>query len=631
MDYEDELSAPVWDDQGPREESKTEDELSKTFANLSTDPAVEEHEESTWNAKNIEHEEEVDEVQNHSKNLISSLAPEEDPLSSLSVSEAVRSPQKGEALFGDSGSAPLEAHEDTSNEAHETSAISKNYAKPKRLFSSARLRRHPLTAEQKKDLFQDPLASSPSTREEDEFVEETLDYEPSPERSKTDILREVDAPLFKVDPRKNQSLTPSIKKVADVGGDETQENPDNKLLDQETPNNYSIEVIDPLKVGDLTSAHVEYTIFTKDKNSNQPEFKVQRRYRDFRWLYRQLQNNHWGKIIPPPPEKQTMGRFENDFIENRRLQMERMLTKIAQDADLRDDTDFILFLQSNNFSQDSKVREHLTGSNASGDSNDISEIHISEIELLGQEDAANVMKNGGLDESHKGFMNISFASAPKYNEPDSFFVEQRQATELLEEQLRQLCKSLEIVDVQRNDLASVTEEFAQTIKALEELEVSKKGSELLANFADVHLRIKESLQRSTLQESLTLGITIDDYLRSLSSIRAVFNQRSKLGYYLVIVENDLAKKQLQLEKNSTKGPSDKVENLSKEVKVLQARHIKIRQKWQEVGDTIRKELQRHDRDKMIDFRNSIEIFLESSIETQKECIELWETFYQNNL
>ncbi|CUS24810.1 LAQU0S20e00386g1_1 [Lachancea quebecensis] len=631
MDYEDELSAPVWDDQGSREESKTEDELSKTFANLSTDPAVEEQKGSGWNAENIEHTKEMSEAQGHSKDLISSLAPEEDPLSGLSASEAMRSPQKGEALFGDSDSAPLESHQDASNEANETPSAPKNYVKPNRLFSSARLRRHPLTVEQKKDLFQDPLASSPSTREEDEFVEESLDYESSPERSKTDILREVDAPLFKVASHKNQSLTPSIKKVANAGEDETQDESEDKPLDQELANNYAIEVLDPLKVGDLTSAHVEYTIFTKDKNQSQSEFKVQRRYRDFRWLYRQLQNNHWGKIIPPPPEKQTMGRFENDFIENRRLQMERMLTKIVQDEDLRDDADFKMFLQSNNFSQDSKVREHLTGSNASGDSNDISEIHISEIELLGQEDAANVMKSGGLDESHKGFMNISFASAPKYNEPDSFFVEQRQATELLEEQLRQLCKSLEIVDVQRNDLASVTEEFAQTIKALEELEVSKKGSELLANFADVHLRIKESLQRSTLQETLTLGITIGDYLRSLSSIRAVFNQRSKLGYYLVIAENDLAKKQSQLEKNSTKGPSDKVETLSKEVTVLQARHSKIRQKWQVVGDIIRKELQRHERDKMIDFRNSIEIFLESSIETQKECIELWETFYQNNL
>ena len=56
----------------------------------------------------------------------------------------------------------------------------------------------------------------------------------------------------------------------------------------------------------------------------------------------------------------------------------------------------------------------MTGSNASSDSNDLSEIHISEIELLGAEDAANVIKNGGLDDSHKGFMNLSFGSVPKY-------------------------------------------------------------------------------------------------------------------------------------------------------------------------------------------------------------------------
>lgn len=71
--------------------------------------------------------------------------------------------------------------------------------------------------------------------------------------------------------------------------------------------------------------------------------------------------------------------------------------------------------------------------------------------------------------------------------------------------------------------------------------------------------------------------------------------------------------------------------MNAEVRSLQDRHLKIRQRWQETGDMIRRELERHDHEKMVDFRNSIEIYLESSIETQKECIELWETFYHNNL
>lgn len=528
MDFEDELSAPVWDDDNSRAE--VEPELSKTFADLNMNETKVEQDSGWAEEDGGDQSAGEDEIQNNKQKLMASLVPEEDPMTDLSLSEAVKTPDKGEALFGDTNASPLAVQVD-SKETEYQSTSQKNHVKPQRLFSSARLRRRPLTEEQKKDLFQDPLASNAGERDEEEgFVEEPLDEESVVDHNKNDILREVNAPLFKISPRKDLSAVPSIKRIADGANTAPYEEPTAETQAESNAIHYTIEVIDPQKVGDLTSAHVEYTILSKSDNLNNPEVRVQRRYRDFRWLYRQLQNNHWGKIIPPPPEKQTVGRFKDDFIENRRFQMERMLTKISQDKDLQEDVDFVMFLQSNNFVQDSKIREHLTGSNASSDSNDLSEIHISEIELLGAEDAANVIKNGGLDDSHKGFMNLSFGSVPKYIEPDAFFVEQRQTLGALEEQLKQLCKSLDIVDVQRNDLASVTDEFAQTIKSLEELEISKSGSELLSNFAEVHMRIKESLQRSTLQEALTLGVTIDEYLRSLASIQAVFNQRSKLAW-----------------------------------------------------------------------------------------------------
>ena len=34
---------------------------------------------------------------------------------------------------------------------------------------------------------------------------------------------------------------------------------------------------------------------------------MNRRYRDFVWLYGQLNNNNPGIVVPPPPEKQQIG------------------------------------------------------------------------------------------------------------------------------------------------------------------------------------------------------------------------------------------------------------------------------------------------------------------------------------
>jgi hypothetical protein len=49
-----------------------------------------------------------------------------------------------------------------------------------------------------------------------------------------------------------------------------------------------------------------------------PPITMDRRYSDFDWLYNELTREFPGAIIPPLPEKQTVGRFSSEFIESRR-------------------------------------------------------------------------------------------------------------------------------------------------------------------------------------------------------------------------------------------------------------------------------------------------------------------------
>jgi sorting nexin-1/2 len=130
-------------------------------------------------------------------------------------------------------------------------------------------------------------------------------------------------------------------------------------IEQAAKPSFSIYVGDPHKVGDLTSSHTEYSVTTKttSKGYRNPEFTVSRRYRDFLWLYTQLHNNNPGVIIPPPPEKQAVGRFEADFVESRRAALERMLNKTASHPVLQHDGDLKLFLESDAFNVDIKNKE----------------------------------------------------------------------------------------------------------------------------------------------------------------------------------------------------------------------------------------------------------------------------------
>ena len=61
--------------------------------------------------------------------------------------------------------------------------------------------------------------------------------------------------------------------------------------------------------------------------------------------------------MPPPPEKQQLGRFQDEFVEARRSALERMLNKIGQHPLLQRDVDFKLFIESDAFNIDVKQRE----------------------------------------------------------------------------------------------------------------------------------------------------------------------------------------------------------------------------------------------------------------------------------
>ncbi len=107
---------------------------------------------------------------------------------------------------------------------------------------------------------------------------------------------------------------------------------------------------------------------TNSKRFAYAEITVRRRYSDFLWLYNQLTEAHPGIIVPPVPEKHAIGkqhcfpfcaaqstflacigRFEGDFIEGRRLALERCLKRVLAHKTLRWDADLRVFLESDSF------------------------------------------------------------------------------------------------------------------------------------------------------------------------------------------------------------------------------------------------------------------------------------------
>lgn len=645
MDYEDDLSAPVWDDLNPpaqpveSEEPESDGPETETEGHNVYRQELEQDKRET-EASDVFKTHDNSWQESANRGLLNDLAPEEDPLSGLLNESPKKDPLNTGALF-ESQMAPLISAEDENEGGFDSndSTSPRKHGAPKKLFDSSRIRKITQVKSDSK-LVSDPLGKAEKERE---FVDEPLDQTVDVSgHSKSTIFEQVESPLFTISPKKlpsknilgDKQLT-NEQPTSGIDKEEEEQTDKDEEVSEELVK-FSIEVRDPVTVGKDLRGHVEYTVISESTILEPNYIEVKRRYRDFRWLYRQLQNNHWGKVIPPPPEKQTVLSFQAEFIEARRSQMQIMLQRIANDPELQHDVDFHMFLSSEKFQEESRTRSFNSGSNANNDNNDLSEIHISEIKLLGPEDATTVIRSGGLDSDYKkSFMSISFSSLPKYNEPNRFFVEELEKVEHLEERLKQMLNAVESIEEQRTKLSSYTYDMASLIESLGALEVSKDSSDLCFELADTQKRIKESLERDALQETITMGSTLDEYVRSLASLRAIFNQRAKLGYLLVVVENDLIKKKQDMEKlyNNSKQPTNKERFLKTRdnVKLVESRALLVKKAWNDIGIKIKKEFSRFNKSKMEEFRNSMEVSLESAIESQKESIELWETMYQNNL
>ncbi|CAF1213162.1 unnamed protein product [Rotaria sp. Silwood1] len=101
-----------------------------------------------------------------------------------------------------------------------------------------------------------------------------------------------------------------------------------------------IEVISPEIRGVGSKRYVDYTVKTKTTLPifHQTESIVHRRYSDFEWLHKELEQADTKIVVPSLPDKAWQrqlpfrndnGLFQDDFIEERRRGLEIFINKIA--------------------------------------------------------------------------------------------------------------------------------------------------------------------------------------------------------------------------------------------------------------------------------------------------------------
>uniref|UniRef100_A0A4W3ICD4 Sorting nexin 2 n=1 Tax=Callorhinchus milii TaxID=7868 RepID=A0A4W3ICD4_CALMI len=186
-----------------------------------------------------------------------------------------------------------------------------------------------------------------------------------------------------------------------------------------------VSVSDPEKVGKFYM-HVLFSLITQTSSSmfSSREFTVKRRFSDFLGLHDKLSTKymHIGYIVPPAPEKSIVGMTKvkvgkedsssTEFVEKRRAALERYLQRTVKHPTLLQDPDLRQFLESNELPRAVNTQA-LSGAG-----------------ILR-------MVNKAADAVNK--MTI------KMNESDAWFEEKQQQFENLDQQLRKLHTSVDLL------------------------------------------------------------------------------------------------------------------------------------------------------------------------------------------
>ncbi|KAJ5136268.1 hypothetical protein N7448_004822 [Penicillium atrosanguineum] len=387
---------------------------------------------------------------------------------------------------------------------------------------------------------------------------------------------------------------PPVQPHADVEGPKRQTQP-SMSVEQAAKPTFEISVGDPHKVGDLTSSHIVYQIRTRH-TACLSSLSVVDTVISFGFTTPCTATTP-GWLWLPPPEKQAVGRFDTNFVESRRAALERMLNKIAGHPILQHDGDLKIFLESDAFNVDVKNKE-----NREPD--------------LGQ--------SKGMLSS----LGISVGGGGKFVEHDDWFHDRKIYLDALENQLKALMKSMDTVVMQRKGLAEAAGDFSGSLHALASVELSPALSSPLDGLSELQLRIRELYERQAQQDVLTLGITIDEYIRLIGSIKQAFSQRQKAFHTWHAAESDLQKRKNTQDKLLRQGKTqqDRLNQANADVADAERKVHQTRLLFEDMGRLMRNELGRFEKEKVEDFKSGVETFLESAVEAQKELIELWETF-----
>ncbi|OZJ02576.1 hypothetical protein BZG36_04199 [Bifiguratus adelaidae] len=381
----------------------------------------------------------------------------------------------------------------------------------------------------------------------------------------------------------------------------------------------TITVTDPQKEVEKTeSTHISYLVTTTTQldTFHNPQCSVRRRFQDFVWLHETLEQDFPACVVPPLPEKHrleyvTGDRFGPEFVNKRRISLQRFLERISRHPILQRSEHLQAFLESPTFN--SKAAR------------------ASRKDQSALENIGDVLLN----------------AFSKIKKPDERFIQMKDNLDKLEENLNMVEKLCNRIGKRTADLQQDYSEFASSIYGLAALET---GITLPLNqFGDTVQQYSGAMKAMNSREEFEYFSEIHEYLAYCAAVKNVLKLRDQkqldfeeLSDYL---QNTITEREKTLHSRGDRGINisgyitdkmNEVRGVEKErvrqekLEKLNARVAELQSAVEQSNDVsnafstqVEKEFSIFQKSKTIELRDSLIAYTDSHVEFYEKGMELW--------
>ncbi|GAQ79708.1 Sorting nexins and related PX domain-containing proteins [Klebsormidium nitens] len=418
----------------------------------------------------------------------------------------------------------------------------------------------------------------------------------------------------------------------------------------------NISVTDPQKIIESAGSslvpgsgtYVSYKVTTK---TNLPgykasEFAVRRRFKDFVVLADRLAESYRGYFIPPRPDKAVVeGQVmqQKDFVEMRKMALDKYLKRLAAHPVLRNSTDLKVFLETEGRLPLQPTTD-LASRMLDGAVKLPRQLFGSEQTTPPPQEAAQPAK-GGRDlvrifkELKQTVQNDWGSSKPPIAEEDKAYLDRKEKELDLEKQLLDASAKAEALTKAQQELGEVTGElglaFVKIAKFEEEPGTSQQQkvhaveSRRLGHAA---IRTSRLCRTATAQTVNQLG-QLHEYLGLMAAIHAAMADRNNALVTVQTLTNDLATKKSKIEKLEAQSSkifggdtsrTRKIADLNREVAATDEALLAAKQEYEKIKERNREEIERFDRERHADFHQMLAGFVRTQVAYNEKAASFWQ-------